>query len=169
MTNFQVLFQTMLKYKQHYAILLLKRFHLNSYNNLSVSFRVKGQHFIRSKWYEVKVLLQRFHLNGSTIGFYPKTSKLDRALINFLKVGAYVLTGTPKENPPTPLARGSPPLISLNRKDIMRKASFYSCNSSVGFSVLIHFLLYLCFEEAAWPSGHGAGLAIRRPQVQVPP
>ena len=117
----------------------------------------------------MKVLLQRFHLNGSTIGFYPKTSKLDRALINFLKVGAYVLTGTPKENPPTPLARGSPPLISLNRKDIMRKASFYSCNSSVGFSVLIHFLLYLCFEEAAWPSGHGAGLAIRRPQVQVPP
>lgn len=170
MTNFQVLFQTMLKYKQHYAILLLKRFHLISYNNLWVSFRVKGQHFIQSKQYEVKVLLQRLHLNGSSIGFYPKTSKLDTAPINVLKVGVYVVMGTCKDKPPTPLARGSPPLISLNRKDIiMRKASFYSCHSSVKFSVLIHFLLYLCFEEAEWPSGHGAGLAIQRPRVQVSP
>ena len=85
MTNFQVLFHTTLKFQQHYAILLLKRFHLNSYNNFWVSFRVKGQHFIRSKQYQVKVLLQRFHLNGSTIGFYPKTSKLNRALNKFLK------------------------------------------------------------------------------------
>jgi len=61
--------------------------------------------------------------------------------------------GTRKEKPPTPLARGFPPLISLNRKEIMSKASFYSRHSSVGFSLLIHFLLYLCFEEAEWPSG----------------
>ena len=118
----------------------------------------------------MKVLLQRLHLNGSSIGFYPKTSKLDTAPINVLKVGVYVVMGTCKDKPPTPLARGSPPLISLNRKDIiMRKASFYSCHSSVKFSVLIHFLLYLCFEEAEWPSGHGAGLAIQRPRVQVSP
>lgn len=107
MTNFEVLFHTTLKYEQHHAILLLKRFHQNSYNNLWVSFRVKGQHFIQSKQHQVKVLPQRSHLNGCTIGFYPNTSKLDTALINFLKIVAYVLMRTPKEKPPTPLARGS--------------------------------------------------------------
>ena len=115
MTNFQGLFYIMLKYKQHHAILLLKRFHLNTYNNyLWVSFRVKGQHLIRSKQYHVKVLLQRFHLNGSTIGFYPKTLKLDTALIKFLKVGAHVFMGTPREKPPTPLAKLAKKTVSLS-------------------------------------------------------
>ena len=32
---------------------------------------------LKNKWHHVEVLLKWFHLNGHTIGFYPKTQKLE--------------------------------------------------------------------------------------------
>ena len=38
---------------------------------------LKSENYIKNKLYHVKVLLKRFHLNGHTIGFNPKTQKLE--------------------------------------------------------------------------------------------